>query len=51
MIKLLLLISETEKRTTVRLLLKNVAGNTSVVTAGMGGEVVFGARLESLELR
>lgn len=36
------------KETTVPIVLKNVAGNTSVVTAGMGGEVVFGAKLESL---
>ncbi|MCX6320602.1 MAG: Do family serine endopeptidase [Bacteroidia bacterium] len=36
------------KETTVPVVLKNEAGNTSVVTAGMGGEVVFGAKLESL---
>jgi Do/DeqQ family serine protease len=36
------------KETTVPVVLKNVAGNTSIVTAGMGGEVVFGAKLESL---
>jgi len=36
------------KETTVPVVLKNEAGNTSIVTAGMGGEVVFGAKLESL---
>jgi len=36
------------KEATVPIVLKNVAGNTSVVTAGMGGEVVYGAKLESL---
>ena len=36
------------KETTVPIVLKNVAGNTSVVTAGMGSEVVYGAKLESL---
>jgi serine protease Do len=36
------------KETTVPIILKNVAGNTSVVTAGMNGEAVFGARLATL---
>jgi serine protease Do len=36
------------KETTVPIVLKNVAGNTSVVTAGMNGESVFGARLAAL---
>jgi serine protease Do len=36
------------KETTVPIVLKNVAGNTSVVTAAMGGEIVYGAKLESL---
>jgi serine protease Do len=36
------------KETTVPIIMKNLAGNTGVVTAGMGGEVVYGARLESL---
>ena len=36
------------KESSVSLVMKNVAGNTNVVTAGMGGEEVFGARLESL---
>ena len=36
------------KETTVPIVLKNVAGNTSVVTAGMGVELVYGAKLESL---
>jgi serine protease Do len=36
------------KENTVSLVLKNVAGNTNVVKAGMGSEFVFGARLESL---
>lgn len=36
------------KETTVPIVLKNIAGNTSVVTAGMGVEVVYGAKLESL---
>jgi serine protease Do len=36
------------KETTVPIVMKNVSGNTSVVTAGMGGKVVFGAKLESL---
>ena len=33
------------KEATVPIVLKNVSGNTSVVTADMNGEVVFGARL------
>ena len=33
---------------TATLTLKNVAGNTSVVTAGMGTEVVFGARMTAI---
>ena len=33
---------------TVPIVLKNIAGNTDVVTAGMGSETVFGAKLESL---
>ena len=36
------------KETTVPIVLKNVAGNTSVVTAEMNGESVFGAKLASL---
>jgi Do/DeqQ family serine protease len=36
------------KEITVPIVLKNVVGNTSVVTAETGGAVVFGARLESL---
>ena len=28
--------------------MKNIAGNTKVVTAAMEGDIVFGARLESL---
>ncbi len=36
------------KETTVPIILKNVAGNTSVVTASMNGESVFGAKLASL---
>jgi Do/DeqQ family serine protease len=38
------------KEFTVPIVLKNVAGNTSVVTPGMGGGggIVYGARLESL---
>jgi serine protease Do len=36
------------KETTVPIVLKNVAGNTSVVTAEMNGESVFGARLAAL---
>jgi len=36
------------KETTVPIVMKNVAGNTSVVTAGMGGDIVYGAKLESL---
>lgn len=38
------------KQATASLVLKNVAGNTEVVTAAMsGGDVVFGARLETLD--
>lgn len=36
------------KEATVPIILKNVAGNTNVVTAGMNGEAVFGARLSTL---
>jgi len=36
------------KENTVPIVLKNQAGNTSVVTAAMDGELVFGARLEEL---
>ncbi len=36
------------KETSVTVTLKNVAGNTNVVTADMGVEVVYGARLASL---
>jgi Do/DeqQ family serine protease len=36
------------KETTVPIVMKNMAGNMSIVTAGMGGEVVYGAKLESL---
>jgi serine protease Do len=36
------------KETTVPIVLKNRAGTTSVVTAGMNNEEVFGARLETL---
>jgi serine protease Do len=36
------------KETTIPIVLKNVAGNTSIVTAGMGGEFVYGAKLGSL---
>ncbi|MCX6256003.1 MAG: Do family serine endopeptidase [Bacteroidia bacterium] len=36
------------KENTVSIVMKNVAGNTSLVTAAMGGEVVYGAKLESL---
>lgn len=36
------------KETTIPIVLKNQAGNTSVVTAVMDGELVFGARLEEL---
>jgi serine protease Do len=36
------------KESSLPVVLKNVAGNTSIVTAGMGGEVVYGAKLESL---
>jgi serine protease Do len=36
------------KRSTTPIVLKNIAGTTGIVTAGMGGEAVFGARLEPL---
>jgi serine protease Do len=36
------------KESTLPIVLKNVAGNTSVVTADMTGEVVFGAKLTTL---
>ncbi|MCX6327445.1 MAG: Do family serine endopeptidase [Bacteroidia bacterium] len=36
------------KENTIPIILKNVAGNTSIVTAGMGGDLVYGAKLESL---
>jgi serine protease Do len=36
------------KETTIPIVLKNQVGNTSVVTATMEGDLVFGARLESL---
>ena len=36
------------KENTTPIVLKNVAGTTGVVTAGMGGEVVFGAKIEPL---
>jgi Do/DeqQ family serine protease len=36
------------KETTVPIVLKNQAGNTSVVTAAMDGDLVFGAQLEAL---
>jgi serine protease Do len=36
------------KETTVPIILKNADGNTKVVTAGMGADEVYGARLESL---
>lgn len=36
------------KETSVPVIMKNVAGNTSVVTAEMSGSSVFGARVESL---
>lgn len=36
------------KESTTPIILKNVAGNTSVVTAGMNGEVVYGAKLGAL---
>ena len=36
------------KENTVPVILKNTVGNTSVVTAEMGGDVVYGAKLESL---
>jgi S1-C subfamily serine protease len=36
------------KENTVSLVMKNVAGNTSVVTASVGGEIVYGAKLEPI---
>jgi serine protease Do len=36
------------KENTVPIVLKNAAGNTKVVTASMGSDVVYGAKLESL---
>jgi Do/DeqQ family serine protease len=36
------------KETTIPIVLKNQVGNTNVVTAAMGGDIVFGARLASL---
>jgi len=36
------------KESSVKVTMKNVAGNTNVVTAGMGTDEVFGARLASL---
>ena len=36
------------KESTVNVIMKNVAGNTNVVTAGTGTDVVFGARLAPL---
>jgi Do/DeqQ family serine protease len=36
------------KETTIPIVLKNQSGNTSVVTAAMDGDIVFGARLASL---
>jgi serine protease Do len=36
------------KENTIPIVLKNAAGNTSVVTAETAGDVVFGARLESI---
>jgi serine protease Do len=36
------------KETIIPIVLKNVAGNTNVVTANMNGETVFGARLTAL---
>jgi len=36
------------KETTVPLVLKNVAGNTSIVKANTGKDIVFGAKFESL---
>ncbi|HNY53329.1 MAG TPA: Do family serine endopeptidase [Bacteroidales bacterium] len=38
------------KRSTITLTMRNVAGNTGIVTPGMGaGSTVYGARLEALE--
>jgi serine protease Do len=36
------------KETTVPIIMKNVAGNTGVVTAGMGDNEVYGAKFETL---
>jgi serine protease Do len=36
------------KETTVPIILKNSAGNTNVVTAGMGEDEVYGAKLEAI---
>ncbi|MDP3001601.1 MAG: trypsin-like peptidase domain-containing protein [Bacteroidales bacterium] len=36
------------KETTVPIIMKNVAGNTGVVTAGMGENAVYGAKFETL---
>ena len=36
------------KENTLPVLMKNVAGNTNVVKAGIGGDVVYGAKLETL---
>jgi serine protease Do len=46
--KITITYSRSGNENTVPVTLKNVAGNTSVVTAGMGVGNVFGARLESL---
>jgi len=40
--------SRNGKENTIPIVLKNQAGNTSVVTATMEGDIVFGARLEAL---
>jgi serine protease Do len=40
--------SRNGKESTIPIVLKNQAGNTSVVTAAMEGDIVFGARLEPL---
>jgi Do/DeqQ family serine protease len=40
--------SRNGKENTIPIILKNQAGNTSVVTAAMEGDIVFGARLEAL---
>jgi serine protease Do len=36
------------KETTVPIVLKNAGGNTRIVTAGMGGDMVYGAKVESI---